>query len=309
MEENRNDLPIPPVEKKVNPFMLLPNALQGLKSVEKHRFAEEDFFLNELAWKKNVTERMRALDDSRMRTPTDKECSELNIPNDRLNIHSMKSILLLCGGCVGVRFTSEELQQLDLLTASCEEVYKKVDFAFKAIPQKARTRRLKGQYNSNYSDSTASDISAVSGLDGLCSGIVAVSSSISIAEKLDDVTITSGETAVSTIGTTGTTLLTAFSEDLDAGDLIHLHLLLDSYFELVRRIQNLVKMKNERVPSEAERSEKGYSISISFDFNYQRIFLCCNWQSLCHRHALLSFIFLMKRILHFHFFLLFSTFL
>jgi hypothetical protein len=37
---------------------------------------------------------------------------ELNVPDDRLDIHNMSNILYLCGGSVGVRFTSAELTQL-----------------------------------------------------------------------------------------------------------------------------------------------------------------------------------------------------
>lgn len=230
-----NELPIPPSEgKRINPFMMNINLLQGnvLKTTEKYRFAHENLSLTILNWKKNLTERMRALDDLRMRTPTEEECSDLNIPNDRLNFHSVQNILLLCGGCVGIRFTSEELQQLVSLSGACETHYLKIDLSFKALHQAARTRRLKGPYSSDSNNEHTSLKSSSSSPSGP-----------SLLKPEEEI----GRNAACTL----------HNEDFDAVDIVSVHCSIDSYIRLIKEIQVIVQKKNETLLSKTEREEKG----------------------------------------------------
>lgn len=212
----------------MNPFMLNVNMLKRntLKTTEKCRFIDEILSTVTLCRKKNMTERMRAVDDVRMRTPTEIECSNLNIPNDRLNLHSVQSLLLLCGGCVGIRFTSEELQQLVSLSRACETLYTQVDCLFKSLPQSSKTRRIEVPYHNDHSVEMSSSSSGLSSV----------------------------ESGVDHGGEVGST---SSSSDLDDRNIIQLHCLIDSYFELVEQIQKIVKKKNESLPSEPERKEKG----------------------------------------------------
>ena len=233
-----DQLPIPPPEmKKINPFMLNANALlsQGLKTAQKCDFVEENLALSDLRWKKNVTERMRSLDDLRMRTPTDNECSQLNIPNDRLNMDCVQSLLLLCGGCVGVRFSSEELQQLVSLASSCDALYKKVDAAFKSLSKLEKAKRLLKSYEilqseKNFQEENV-EVSAESS-----------SSSVSVDQSLHNETEIKIPKAVFC---------------LEDDNIISMHHLIESYYELLFLVQIKVKLKNKLLPSAAMRSEKG----------------------------------------------------
>ena len=248
-----NELPIPIEEiKRINPFMLNVNMLQRntLKTTEKCRFIDEIMSSVTLCWKKNMTERMRAVDDIRMRTPTEIECSNLNIPNDRLNLHCAQSLLLLCGGCVGIRFTSEELQQLVSLSRSCETLYAQVDCLFKALPQLSKTRRIEVPYHNDHP---------------VTSLIFSSSSSSSSGPP-------SVKSGVDNVGEEG---CTTYSADHDDQKIIQLHCLIDSYFELVEQIQKVVMKKNESLPSEAERREKGMwfrNIIVEYFFRIKIIF-------------------------------------
>jgi hypothetical protein len=210
----------------IRPNSLLFDALllhqKGLRTSQKNTaFIDESFDQFDSTWSKNVTERMRALDDIRMRTPTQRECQKLNIPGDRLNLHNTPSILLLCGGCVGVRFTTEEIQKLVSITTSCETLYKIIESDYKALPQSFKIRRLKGSYNEQ-------------------------------SEKTDNNVVDSNFSPPS---------LPHFCpnhpEDTDAFEIIKLHRAIDLYLKFVIEIQVLVKLKNNSILSQAERSLKG----------------------------------------------------
>ena len=156
MEETSKDLPMPP------PKLPFPSG-SGSSSLrktetEKKRFTMLDMTLPEDRWKKNLTERMREVDDLRMRVPVPEECTELNIPDSRLNLHSLQNILLLCGGCVGVRFTGDELPALIASTTACETLYVKIDTTFKTLPMTAKNRRLHGPYEIIESTTSSSSV-------------------------------------------------------------------------------------------------------------------------------------------------------
>lgn len=65
---------------------------------------------------KTGTERLRELDKIHMYTPLPNEIELLNITPYRMNLLVMQDVMYLCGGLVGVRFSSEELQELLRLT-------------------------------------------------------------------------------------------------------------------------------------------------------------------------------------------------
>ena len=153
-ETTKEGLPMPP-PRITFPTSGGPTALRKTET-EKKRFTMLDMTLQEDRWKKNLTERMRELDDIRMRVPVPEECTELNIPDSRLNLHSLQNILLLCGGCVGVRFTGDELPALIASTTSCEALFVKIDSAFKALPTTDKNRRLHGPYEVIESTSSSS---------------------------------------------------------------------------------------------------------------------------------------------------------
>ena len=96
------NIPRPP-----NPFSM-GLGLHQLKSRVQKPFTEETFNLVELR-RKSPTERMREIDSIRLFTPTATERSMFRIPQsiERLNIKLSHHIMILCGGCAGVRFSSE----------------------------------------------------------------------------------------------------------------------------------------------------------------------------------------------------------
>jgi hypothetical protein len=204
---------------------------KGLRTSQKNtEFIDDSFDQFDSTWSKHVTERMRALDDTRMRTPTQSECQQLNIPGDRLNIHNTSSILLLCGGCVGVRFTTDEIQKLVSITTSCETLYKTIENAYKALPQSFKIRRLKGPYNEQsekIDNNVVDSIFSLPSLPPCCSN---------------------------------------HPEDIDAVEIIKLHCAIDSYLKFVIEIQELVKLKNSSILSQAERSLKGDKIIIMITY-------------------------------------------
>ncbi len=61
----------------------------------------------------NIVERIRYFDQCRLYTPTLSERSRVNIPSsiERVNITVLKHLLALCGGCAGVRFSTEVLSR------------------------------------------------------------------------------------------------------------------------------------------------------------------------------------------------------
>lgn len=60
-------------------------------------------------WKKTATARMREIDSYRLHVPEPGERKKFGIPEstDRVNLQDQKHLMVLCGGYVGVRFTTE----------------------------------------------------------------------------------------------------------------------------------------------------------------------------------------------------------
>lgn len=146
-------LPMPP--PRGLPFALGSSTSLRKVEAEKKRFTALDLVLPVDRWQKCLTERMRDVDDVRLRAPLAEECAELNIPEGRLSLHSLQSVLHLCGGCVGVRFSGDDLQTLTGLTSTCEGLFIKLDAAFKALPSSLKGRRLLGPYEAGAATAVA----------------------------------------------------------------------------------------------------------------------------------------------------------
>lgn len=95
-------------------------------------------------WKASVSSRMRTLDDVHKHAPLEEECGELNIPNDRLDLHRMQDMLFLCGGCCGVRFSSEEMLHLGNLRAELQPAWDALDGHFQSMDSSLKKKVLEG---------------------------------------------------------------------------------------------------------------------------------------------------------------------
>ena len=80
----------------------------GLKKFIKKSFTQQTFDHDNVS-KQSPTQRMRELDLIRLYTPSPEERSLLKIPEsvERLNIHSQSHLMLLCGACARITFTSQ----------------------------------------------------------------------------------------------------------------------------------------------------------------------------------------------------------
>jgi hypothetical protein len=191
-------------------------SLRKVESVKK-RFTALDLALPGDRWQKSLTERMRDVDDVRLRAPVAEECTELNIPEGRLSLHNLQSVLHLCGGCVGVRFSGDDFQTLTGLTSTCEALFMKLDATFKALPSASKSRRLLGPYEP-----------AAGGGDGAGAAAAATA----VCTHADDVSAGEAATQVAAV-----------------------HVQIDGYWEQVRRVQAVVRAKNETLPSAEERAK------------------------------------------------------
>jgi len=95
-------------------------------------------------WKLSASDRMRQLDDIRKHAPLETECTDLNIPNDRLDLHRTQDILFLCGGCCGVRFTSDEMSLIGQLRSFLDPLWDAINRQFQGLDSAQRKRVLSG---------------------------------------------------------------------------------------------------------------------------------------------------------------------
>lgn len=118
----------------------VPLGMGGLRLKEKMakgKFVDYDFsnfMYHSERYSKNPTMRLRDLDSIRLHNPVSEEISLLNISSYRMNINNLNDVLYLCGGLVGMRFTSDELllvlsktKRLVTLWDALDECYKAMD--------------------------------------------------------------------------------------------------------------------------------------------------------------------------------------
>lgn len=87
---------------------------------------------------KTVQKRMELFGKIQMYKPTAEECLKLNIPDDRLDIHSVQSILSLCGGFKGIRFSSDELKDWSRRTFTMKQIFMELERKFNSMSSKSK---------------------------------------------------------------------------------------------------------------------------------------------------------------------------
>ena len=105
MSTDGQPLPTPPSRPA---FLLNVGGGGSLKSKQRKSFIDEN--LEDLIRiERSPTDLLREVDQLRMYTPFPVERARYRIPEsvDRLNLHSVNHIMLLCGGCACVRFSTD----------------------------------------------------------------------------------------------------------------------------------------------------------------------------------------------------------
>ena len=143
ISENIQIIPtVPPISEGLDQSLLPPLPPLGLISNIKPVILKKKGFQQKLFIQYNIddyisytaacaTERLRQLDYFYMHSPQEQECSILNIPNDRINLHSKKSLLFLCGGGVGVRFSSDDLKFLEVISNQLSGLWRNLESFYK----------------------------------------------------------------------------------------------------------------------------------------------------------------------------------
>ena len=118
--------PPPPVSSLLlnrgpNPFLLK-------KPIIKVEFSDIILPTNFIG--KSATVIMRNLDTYRMYTPLESEQSKYNLPNERMVLNNRLSLMYLCGGFAGMRFTSEDMLYMSTISTTLTDNYNLVDNYF-----------------------------------------------------------------------------------------------------------------------------------------------------------------------------------
>jgi hypothetical protein len=111
------------------------NSVALKKSTQSIAFSDYD--IEEIlsrSHKLSCRERMRQLDNFHLHKPHHElECKALNLPNHRINLHSLKEAMNLCGGLVGARFSSEEIRELSSSVQKLEHLWFSIDLLYKEM--------------------------------------------------------------------------------------------------------------------------------------------------------------------------------
>jgi len=97
-----------------------------------------NFMYHSERYSKNPTMRLRDLDSIRLHNPVSEETSLLNISSYRMNINNLNDVLYLCGGLVGMRFTSDELLLVLSKTKRLVSLWDALDECYKALDPSCR---------------------------------------------------------------------------------------------------------------------------------------------------------------------------
>ncbi len=131
--------PTPPIVNVLPPSALmlgLGGKSSGVllkKKTERVPFVNYDISLDLTNGNKAVADRLRQLDAYHLHSPTDVECTRLNLPNSRLNLLQLKDVLYLCGGLVGARFSTEDLTELREITHGMSDLWNDIENLFKSL--------------------------------------------------------------------------------------------------------------------------------------------------------------------------------
>jgi hypothetical protein len=105
------------------------------KSVEQSSFVKyklDDSYIG--VHNVSVQDRMRVMDRFNLHNPhAQEECTFLNLPSNRLHLHSLKDVMYLSGGLVGVRFESDELKQTSELCNQLAVLWADIDKLYKGM--------------------------------------------------------------------------------------------------------------------------------------------------------------------------------
>jgi len=85
---------------------------------------------------------MRIIDAFNFYTPIQEECTLLHIPDDRINLLNLKELLYLCGGGVGVRFTSEDFCFMKSILNEMTTCWGSIDKKYKSLSTAMRKKIL-----------------------------------------------------------------------------------------------------------------------------------------------------------------------
>lgn len=89
---------------------------------------------------KTVVERMRELDNFKMYIPMPEEVDLLNVTPYRMDLLVKQDVMYLCGGLVGVRFSSSDLSELMRLCKEMAAIWASLGESFKSMS--AATKKL-----------------------------------------------------------------------------------------------------------------------------------------------------------------------
>lgn len=141
---NNGDATIVDIECSIWKPPPVPLRMEGLKLKEKMAkgmFVDYDFsnfMYHSERYSKNPTMRLRDLDSIRLHNPVSEETSLLNISSYRMNINNLNDVLYLCGGLVGMRFTSDELLLVLSKTKRLVSLWDALDDCYKAMDPSCR---------------------------------------------------------------------------------------------------------------------------------------------------------------------------
>ena len=141
---NNRDSAITDVECSIWKPPAVPSGMVGLKlkeKIAKGKFVDYDFsnfMYHSERYSKNPTMRLRDLDSIRLHNPVSEEISLLNLSSYRMNINNLNDVLYLCGGLVGMRFTSDELLLVLSKTKRLVSLWDALDECYKAMDPSCR---------------------------------------------------------------------------------------------------------------------------------------------------------------------------
>lgn len=209
-------------------------------------------------WTKSIDERMRFLDTIRRYTPLPEECEDLHISSQRYDLHAMKAILELSGACIGVRFTTDQLQSLQSIFHELDQGYERLDKDFKAYPSKTKKIKLVSVPLELFSHPTYVNWVQHCKIKNVLADV-----DMNIFECLDLSSVDG--------------LVAAGEDNSIIVDLIKFNILADCYAYSLTRVHELVLMKQSEIPPPDQRCKSGFTNRHFCSFLYK----------LCHRIVLL----------------------